>query len=219
MSGGSIGASMGGDDTDRAADPSVVEPLTLRPWRSTDALAVLAIFAASDDLATQYPLPVTDVGQAEDCLARMLVWDDTRKNFAIVPTRTDTRHRESTEHPEEPRPVGNVAVTAIEYRHRTGWVSYFSSGAHRGRGLVGRSVAALSNWALDPAGLGLERLELGHRLNNPGSGSVARRAGFVREGTERAKLRYGGERFDVATYGRLRSDALPEEPTVTIQLS
>lgn len=181
-------------------------PITLRPWRATDAPAVLAIFAASVDLATQYPVPVTDLGDAAACLQKMLVWNETHKNAAIVPG-TDPAAA----------PVGNLAVTGIEYRHGTGWVSYFSSGAVRGRGLVARSCAALTTWALDPDGLGLERLELGHRLNNPASGAVAIRAGFVREGTERAKLRYGSERFDVATYGRLRSDPAPDSEGVVLQ--
>lgn len=37
-----------------------------------------------------------------------------------------------------------------------------------------------------------------------------RAAGFVREGTERAKFLVHGERIDVDTYGRLRSDRFPE---------
>ncbi|WP_353648315.1 GNAT family protein [Nakamurella sp. A5-74] len=182
-------------------------PIVLRPWQTTDAAALLAIFAASDDLSTQYPSPVTSLAEADACLEKMLGWDATRKNAAIVPG------------PDlDGDPVGNIAVTGVEFRHGTGWVSYFSSGDVRGRGHIGRSAAALTNWALDPAGLGLERLELGHRLNNPASGVIALRAGFVREGTERAKLRYGDERFDVATYGRLRSDPAPRPSGVLLYL-
>lgn len=56
---------------------------------------------------------------------------------------------------------------------------------------------------------GVERLELGHRVNNPASGAVARHAGFIREGTERGKFLIGGQRIDVDTYGRLHSDPSP----------
>ncbi|MEJ7649020.1 MAG: GNAT family protein [Nakamurella sp.] len=181
-------------------------PVVLRPWRITDAAALLAIFAASDDLRTQYPSPVTTLSEAEACLEKMLAWDASRKNAAIVP---------GPDH--DGAPVGNVAVTGVEFRHGTGWVSYFSSATVRGQGLVSRSCAALTTWALDPAGLGLERLELGHRLNNPASGVIALWSGFVREGTERAKLRYDDERFDVATYGRLRSDPVPSADGVVLQ--
>lgn len=69
--------------------------------------------------------------------------------------------------------------------------------------------------ALSPSaagGWGLDRLELGHRMNNPASGAVARAAGFVQEGTERGKFLIDGERVDVLTYGRLRSDPGPAVP-------
>ena len=56
---------------------------------------------------------------------------------------------------------------------------------------------------------GLERLELGDRVNNPASGAVARAAGFVQEGTERGKFLLEGTRVDVLAYGRLRSDPSP----------
>ncbi|WP_254910474.1 GNAT family N-acetyltransferase [Gulosibacter sp. 10] len=79
--------------------------------------------------------------------------------------------------------------------------------AARGRGWTAAAAATISQWALTTGGL--ERLELGHRVNNPASGAVARRAGFVKEGTEREKFLVGGQRIDVDTYGRLRSDPLP----------
>lgn len=79
--------------------------------------------------------------------------------------------------------------------------------AARGRGWTAAAAATIAEWALGPRGL--ERLELGHRVNNPASGAVARRAGFVQEGTEREKFLVDGQRVDVATYGRLRSDPSP----------
>ena len=61
---------------------------------------------------------------------------------------------------------------------------------------------------------GLHRLELGARANNPASIAVAERAGYVREGVERERLRYvdehgRAERFDVVRLARLASDAAP----------
>ena len=43
-------------------------------------------------------------------------------------------------------------------------------------------------------------------MNNPASGGVAHAASFVLEGREREKFLIDGERIDVLTYGRLRSD-------------
>lgn len=174
-------------------------PIVLRPWRLADAAAVVDIFGASNDLASQYAVPVTDLRSARECLGRMLGWDDMRRNFAITVSG---------------RPVGNVGVSAIERRHHTGWISYFSSGAVRGRRLVSRSTTAVANWALTD--LGLFRLDLGHRVNNPASGAIAAAAGFVLEGRERQKLLYGEERFDTLSYGRLATDPAPTVPAVRL---
>lgn len=46
-------------------------------------------------------------------------------------------------------------------------------------------------------------------MNNPASCRVATSAGFLPEGIERAKLRYGDERFDVEAHARLRTDPAP----------
>ena len=59
-------------------------------------------------------------------------------------------------------------------------------------------------WAFDQRDL--FRLELGHRVNNPASCSVALNAGFAAEGIERHKFTYDYERFYVETDARLRSD-------------
>ncbi len=86
---------------------------------------------------------------------------------------------------------------------------YWGHPRYRGRGLVKQLARAVADWALQDEGAdgaGLERLELGHRVNNPASGAIALAAGFVQEGRERAKFLVDGERIDVLTYGRLRSD-------------
>jgi RimJ/RimL family protein N-acetyltransferase len=79
--------------------------------------------------------------------------------------------------------------------------------AARGRGWTAAAAATIAKWALTTRGL--ERLELGYRVNNPASGAVARRSGFVKEGTEREKFLVDGQRIDVDTYGRLGSDPSP----------
>ena len=87
---------------------------------------------------------------------------------------------------------------------------------------MARAAATVANRALRPGeegGFGLERLELGHRVNNPASGAVARAAGFVHEGTERAKFLIDGERIDVLTYGRLRSDPFPATAHLPLERS
>lgn len=87
---------------------------------------------------------------------------------------------------------------------------------HRGRGLAARATTAVGTWALRE--LGLLRLELGHRVNNPASCRVATRAGFVAEGVERSKLRYGRDRFDVETHARLATDRVPDLEPIRLSL-
>jgi RimJ/RimL family protein N-acetyltransferase len=69
------------------------------------------------------------------------------------------------------------------------------------------AVRAVAGWAFQD--VGLFRLELGHRTNNPASCRVAVGAGFVVEGLERGKLRYDGVRYDVELHARLATDPPP----------
>lgn len=101
--------------------------------------------------------------------------------------------------------VGVVAAT-VDDLNRSGWIFYWTHAEHRGRGVTARAVSTVCDHLLDD---GLERLELGHRVNNPASGRVALAAGFVAEGLERGKFLIGEERIDVRTYGRLVTDPWP----------
>lgn len=102
--------------------------------------------------------------------------------------------------------LGHAQVAVTSRRHAWGWVSYWTHAEARGKGVASAGARLVAEFAF--AELGLFRLELGHRLNNPASCLVARRAGFRPEGIERAKLRYGDERFDTATHARLATDPL-----------
>lgn len=103
--------------------------------------------------------------------------------------------------------LGNVAVSTVNRRHATGWVSYWTTRNARGQGVASGACRALARWAFDDAQL--FRLELGHRVNNPASCRVALAAGFTAEGIERQRLEYDGTRYDVERHARLATD---EEP-------
>lgn len=168
--------------------------LTLRRWEDADADAVLAAFAPAE-MARQSVRPLRDAADALLWLAdRGRDWEaGTGYSWAVVDRRAVV--------------VGCVTVSAVDRRHDTGWVSYWTVEAARGRGVAAVAAGALSAWAF--ADLGLFRLELGHRTNNPASCRVARRAGFQVEGVERAKLRYGAARYDVELHARLATDPYP----------
>lgn len=106
----------------------------------------------------------------------------------------------------EGRCIGVIALSGAS-AHRLGWFFYWMHPDFRGRGITSRAAATVADWALTAGGF--ERLELGHRANNPASGRVALAAGFLHEGVDREKLLIDGERVDALTYGRLRSDPFP----------
>jgi ribosomal-protein-alanine N-acetyltransferase len=175
----------------------VSEPV-LRPW-TVDAAALCAASAASPDLRRQVgDADLTSTDGARRFIEQTLVVSATRRNWAIAVDGVA---------------VGNVGASAIERRHDTAWMSYWLSTAARHRGLATLALASAAEWAFDA---GLFRLELGHRVDNPASCSVASRAGFSAEGIERQKLSYGDERFDVELHARLATDAVPDHGRLAV---
>jgi RimJ/RimL family protein N-acetyltransferase len=89
--------------------------------------------------------------------------------------------------------------------HETAEVSYFLAARARGRGLATRAVGLAARWAFGE--LGLARLELRAHPANEASHRVAERAGFRREGVERASRAWpDGSRFDSVVYSLLPGD-------------
>lgn len=157
----------------------------IRPLQISDAADVLAAFDSSPDMTRQGS--VTTMDQAEEYVER-LITENRYAAYAVI---------------DQDRLVGLIAIT-IDQPNRSGWFWYWMNASHRGRGWMSVAAAEVADRALTH--LGLERLELGHRVNNPASGAVARAAGFRYEGTERGKFLIDGQRIDVDTYGRLRND-------------
>ena len=176
--------------------PSTAEP-RLRPLRSSDAPEVLAAFASRTDMARQGD--VTDLPTAAAYLTRLL-GEGRHLAFGVV---------------IDDRVVGVVGIT-LDPDNRNGWFWYWMHAAFRTRGWTSRAAATVADWAL--ADGGLDRLELGHRVNNPASARVALAAGFVREGMQRRKLLVADERWDVVTYGRLADDPQPAIAPLKLEL-
>lgn len=162
----------------------------LRQLRVEDAGDVLAAFWSNDDMLRQGS--VTSLADAERYVKNLL--QPSQRPVVIA---------------KKDRLVGLVCVS-IDQDNQSGWFWYWMNESARGQGAMSRAAATVANAALTD--WGLERLELGHRANNPTSGAVARAAGFIKEGTERAKFLIDGERIDVYTYGRLITDPIPNTP-------
>lgn len=162
----------------------------LRPWLPDDAPIMLAA-AGEPMMDRQFSSTIDSLAAAEEWIALLATRraEDTAYAFAVL---------------DDGVPVGNVAVSSVERRHLTGWVSYWMREEARGKGLAIRACRAVSEFAF--AELDLFRLELAHRVDNPASCRVALGAGFRREGVERARLLYDGVRYDTETHARLAGD-------------
>ncbi|MBE1514301.1 GNAT family N-acetyltransferase [Nesterenkonia halotolerans] len=164
----------------------------LRPWSDEDAPALSHASRQNPDLNAQFGgVDLSTVERARHYICGYLVFTESWRNWAIV---------------SDGVAVGNVGLSAIERRHGTAWVYYWLTAEARGYGFASRALATV---AVEAFSDGLFRVELGHRVNNPASCTVATRAGFPAEGLERQKLRYGADRFDVETHARLRTDPRP----------
>nr|WP_269155812.1 GNAT family protein [Kocuria indica] len=168
----------------------------LRRLRQSDASAVFEAFASNLDMARQGV--VTSAEEASAYVARLVSPGSPHEPWAVV---------------ESNALIGLVCVT-VDEDNRNGWFWDWMTDRARGRGVMSRAAATVAEWALTERGL--ERLELGHRVNNPASGVLARRVGFVKEGTQRQKFLVDGERLDADIYGRLKSDPHPTFDPVTI---
>lgn len=169
--------------------------LELRPFRPTDAAAVVEAFSVPDIQQWHFRRYDTEA-EAQDWIANCLEqWRVERcATWAI-------EHRSS-------QVVGRVSVyTALEDGH--GEVSYWVLPRARGKGVATRACVAATRWA---HALGLHRIQLEHSVHNAASRGVALRAGFVEEGVRRGANRHGDGWHDMRLYSHLATDGLSEAP-------
>ncbi len=171
------------------------EGFVLRAWTEADVPALLRAFEPYEMRWQHSGSPIDTRESALDWITlRQEAW---RAGTGYVFAVTD----------DADAVLGCMGVTAIDRRHDIGWVSYWTMAAAQGRGVASSAAIAVSEWAFSD--LGLYRLELGHRTDNLASCKVATRAGFAVEGIERAKLRYGDQRYDSEMHARLATDPKP----------
>lgn len=162
----------------------------VRELNEGDAESVLDAFRSDPDMVRQGN--VTTLGEASTYITNLT--SEPRQALVAADRKTDR--------------VYALAGVAVDTENSSGWVFYWSHKTIRRSGVTSSLVTQFCNTLLDK---GLHRLELGYRVNNPGSAHVARRAGFIVEGCEREKFLVNGERIDVETCGRLATDPWPNE--------
>src|SRR5690625_203835 len=166
-----------------------VSHVHLRPLVGNDVEQVLAAFTSHPDMGRQ--------GQVRTI--------EEATKYVVALTDANGPHRPWALAVDD-RLAGLVAVS-IDAGNRNGWFWYWTAAQTRGRGWTKRAAATVADWALRDGGV--FRLELGHRVNNPASGAIARAAGFIKEGTEREKFLIAGQRIDLDIYARLATEPWP----------
>ncbi|HEY2792308.1 MAG TPA: GNAT family N-acetyltransferase [Micromonosporaceae bacterium] len=156
-----------------------IEDLLVRPWQADDAPAV---FEACQDPEIQRWTPVPrpyEMRHAVGFIADVAPthWANrTGAHFGVFDIASGEL-------------LGSMALVRLDLTDRTAELGYWTTAAARGRGVATGAGRALSAWALDR--LEVERLVWRADVGNHASRLVARRIGFVMEGTERGGLTAG----------------------------
>jgi RimJ/RimL family protein N-acetyltransferase len=100
--------------------------------------------------------------------------------------------------------LGFTGLVDLDAEARQGEIGYVVTRDARGRGVAGRSLRLVTDWAL--GGLGLQRVELHIDPENEASIRVAERCGYVREGVLRSLHFKEHLRGDTAIYSLLPGD-------------
>ena len=180
-----------------APDPPLRDgELLLRRGTAADVPAIRAVYSEPDIrhwMVWEGPAP-DDAEALANVEREAQAWrDGTWAVFRIVELPRD-------------EVVGGASLRLGE--HGIGEASYFLSARARGRGLATRAVRLLARWAFEE--LGLARVELRVHPDNLASQRVAHRAGFRREGIERAsRASPDGARFDSVVYSLLPGEHRP----------
>src|SRR5215218_7767608 len=141
-----------------------VGPFRLRPWRSDDVDAVLAV--QRDDAAIGlWAGGVATRAEAETLLHR-LMFQENRASWAVVDGADGGL-------------LGGISLHSVDAVQNDASIGYWLAATARRRGVAVAAVDAACRWAF--AALPVERIEVCHAVENTASGRVAAKAGFTCE--------------------------------------
>ena len=202
---------LGGGPPSRARDDPVVtlsdDVVTLRPWSRDDAGFIAD--ASADPAIQRYsvphdrrghptpPLSITDAeATIDEFAANWRAFATTGRPSGVAFAITDARSGE----------VAGMCGVDDWSTEDVAQIGYWLAASARGRGYATRAVILLTRWLFE---LGAARVFLTIVAGNETSVEVARRAGFVYEGTMRSHGVWQDQRCDVMWFA-----ALPLEWTV-----
>ena len=171
--------------------------VTLRPWLSTDADAIVARIGdpAIVEFLDRIPQPYERRDALDYIRGSREGWQAwTHTNFAILVEGLEGA-------------VGSVGIHWTEIAEGVGEIGYWVAAEARGRGVGTTATRLVAEWAFDVEQR-LERLQLRADVRNAASNRVAEKAGFTREGVLRSSRRNVrlGRRVDLVMWSLLRAE-------------
>jgi RimJ/RimL family protein N-acetyltransferase len=166
-----------------------VEELTLRPWRLSDAAAVVEAYR--DPEIQRWHVRSMDAAEARVWVTSWAGrWAaETGAGWAV--TRNDSV-------------IARMGLRWISLEEGFAEAAYWTVPAARGRNVAARALRAVSSWMLTTGGL--HRLELNHSVANAGSCRVASKAGYRYEGTRRRQALHRDGWHDMHLHALLAED-------------
>ncbi|WP_162929124.1 GNAT family N-acetyltransferase [Streptomyces sp. YIM 130001] len=171
------------------------EALLLRPWRNDDAVVLQGAY--QDATIRRWSLRrMPSRAAAEEWIADAgRQWQEERGAQWAV---TDA---------DGGQIVGRVALRSMDLFVGLAECAYWVLPELRGHGVAPRSLATLSDWALEH--VHFHRLELAHSVRNHASCRVADKTGFGFEGVRRSSVRHADGWHDMHLHARAQGDADP----------
>ena len=179
--------------THRGTVPLQTERLILRRFQLEDAQAMYTNWACDPEVT------------------RYLTWEPH-----VSPDATRELLRDWTAKYEDPTyynwlieldgvPIGNVSVVRINEKSLHAELGYCMGKLWWNKGLMTEAVTAVTRFLFEE--VGVHKLKIRHLVKNPGSGRVAQKCGFIREGILREEYLSDGVYMDVAVYGKLDNES------------
>ncbi len=176
--------------------PLANEAVALRPWSARDVPFIVA--ACQDSLIERFTAAIPSPYGEADARAWLAGQEPARRaGRSLELAVLDAPAAE---------PLGAVALSNVELRHRRAGMGYWLAASARGRGIATEAVRLLAGWGFGV--LGVERLEAMIHPENLASQRVAERCGFTREGLLRAHMLKANseQRRDSLVYGLLAGE-------------
>lgn len=164
----------------------VVDELTLRPWRASDAPAIVAAYR--DPAIQQWHVQsMTDEEATTWATSWARRWTtETGAGWAIETGG---------------QVVGRMGLNRVNLFEGTAAAAYWVMREGRGRNVAPRALQAVTEWAFTE--IGLHRIELQHSTRNEASCRVAVKAHYIAEGTKRSSGLHADGWHDMHLHARV----------------